>query len=76
MEEVLKYALEAGGPGAICLLGWWLSGRFRYIERGYQAAIDKHEETDQTRHEQNLAAFEKIRIALARANLWNGNGGK
>lgn len=61
-----------GSAAAVAGLGWWLSGRFRYIELGYNTAIDKHEEIDQTRHLQNLAAFESIRLALAKAGMWNG----
>jgi hypothetical protein len=60
----------AGSVAAIGSLGYWLSGRFRYIERGYNTAIDRHEEIDQTRHLQNLAAFENIRLALAKAGMW------
>lgn len=71
--DILEY-LKAGGPVAIGGLAWWLAGRFRYIEKGYQSAIDSHEAIDQKRHDQNLRALEKIRLVMAQAGIWNGHG--
>lgn len=65
--------LELGGPGAVMCLGWWLSGKFRAIERSYAQSLEDHEQKDQTRHEENLARFGKISIALARMGYKNGD---
>lgn len=66
----LSIVLTAVAPGSVACLGWWLSGRFRAIERTYTASLEAHEEKDQTRHEQNLDRFATLNERLARL----GNG--
>ncbi len=72
MQSVNEVISAYGGPVAIAGLGWWLSGRFRCIERAQSAALDKHETEDERRHVENLKRFEKIAVALA--NLGHRNG--
>jgi len=66
----LSLVLTAVAPGSVAALGWWLSGRFRAIEKAYTAALATHEVQDQTRHEENLDRFSEINVRLARM----GNG--
>ena len=44
---------------------WMLSGRFTIVERLAATALDRHEEKDQRRHEENLERFSQIKVALA-----------
>jgi hypothetical protein len=73
MDEFIKYAFGAGGPAAVAALGWWLSGRFRNIERTQAAVLYAHENEDQKRHEENLLRFSDIKEALARLGYRNGS---
>jgi hypothetical protein len=70
MDEIVRTALAAGGPTAIGMLAWWLSGRFREIELAYRDSLAAHEVKDQAWREENLARFESINVRLARL----GNG--
>jgi hypothetical protein len=64
----------AGGPiASVAGLAWWLSGRFRSIERAYTASLAAHEDKDQTRHEENLERFGDIRAEIA-GGMRRGNG--
>jgi hypothetical protein len=63
----------ASSWGAVGSLGWWLSGRFRAVELATARTIAQHEQIDQSRHEENLENFSRIRIILARNGI-NGNG--
>jgi hypothetical protein len=73
MDEIVKYALQAGGPAAVGALGWWLSGQFRKIERAQSATLGAHEKEDQKRHEENLLRFGDISAALARLGYKKGS---
>lgn len=42
------------------------------VEKNTRVLLDKHEDMDQTRHEENLYRFEKISVALARLGSSNG----
>lgn len=56
----------------------WLISNFHKIEQSIKDIalnFDKHEEHDQTRHEENLHRFEKISVALARLGSTNGTHG-
>jgi hypothetical protein len=47
------------------MLGWWLSGQFRRVEKSAQDALDRHEEKDQAREVASLRNFGRIYVALA-----------
>ena len=70
-SEVIIALIAAAGSswGAVGTLGWWLSGRFRAVEYATAATIEKHEQIDQQRHEENLENFAKIRVSLARRGI-------
>ena len=71
--QVLTIAASLGGSfSAVASLGWWLSGQFRQVEKKTEETIGRHEVVDQNRHEQNLAEFQKIYVALARVGA-NGD---
>ena len=73
-DFVIALIAAAGSSwGAVGTLGWWLSGRFRAVERTTAETIAKHELIDQRRHEENLENFSDIRISLARHGI-NGSG--
>lgn len=55
----------ASSWAAIGSLGWWLSGRFRAVEKSTAELVDRHEAVDQNRHEDNLRQFANIQIMLA-----------
>lgn len=89
-DPVFRLFIDAGGPGAVAVLGWWLAGKFRKVEenaRSYaeaigdkaEAAIDRHEAIDQSRHEENLKNLKEIngtinslQVRMARAGI-NGH---
>jgi hypothetical protein len=58
-------SVVASSFGAVGSLGWWLSGRFRSVEKATAETIARHELIDQERHEENLGRFEKINVTLA-----------
>jgi hypothetical protein len=61
--------------GAVAILAWWLSGRFRAVEEKARQAMSGHETLDQQRHEENLGRFQQIFVSLARmGNGGNGHG--
>lgn len=61
-----------GSAASVAGLGWWLSGRFRSVENAQREMLDRHEELDQSRHEENLGRFAEIKVALARLGYKNG----
>ncbi len=76
---IMQFAVPLG------VFGWWLSGRFRNIEERQREQIerlakegrehlDKHEEKDGERHEDNLERFRTISVSLARLGASNGSG--
>ena len=72
-EEIMRAITAVASSGTAALgLGWWLSGRFRKVEIKTEETIAKHELVDERRHMQNIEALEKIRLALAKAGMWNG----
>lgn len=62
-----------GSITSVATLGWWMAGRFRASDDRQSSQLDKHEEKDQERHEENLERFRLISIALARLGYTNGN---
>jgi hypothetical protein len=74
--EASNIILAAGGVIgsmiSVATLGWWLSGRFVISEDKQQTQLDRHEEKDQERHDQNLERFRVISVALARLGYTNG----
>jgi hypothetical protein len=72
-QLALAFATAAASSwAAVGTLGWWLSGRFRAVEKATQETIEKHEQIDQRRHDENLGNFNDIRVILARNGI---NGG-
>lgn len=64
---VIGVAVAVLGP----VIGWivkWLAGKFDTLDQ----ILEANRKTNDERHIQNLDAFEKIRLALARAGFWNG----
>ena len=59
-------SMIASSFGAVGSLGWWLSGRFRSVEKATADTIFRHEAIDQARHEENQRRFEDINVQLAR----------
>ncbi|MFI4941182.1 MAG: hypothetical protein ACHP7O_12685 [Burkholderiales bacterium] len=59
---------------SILYLGWWMRDQFSKLGHNMFKEMEKSRELNQERHDQNLRAFEQIRIALARAGLWHGAG--
>ncbi len=47
-------------------LGWWLKSQFSDVKSVFYQEIEKHEVTDQLRHDDNLRRFEKINISVAK----------
>ena len=83
VDPTVRLIFDLGSPAAVWCLGWWLSGKFRAVEKAAQAtaetvaakaqaAIDSHELVDRTRHDENLRNFQRIFMTLARAKLING----
>ena len=79
----ITIVISSANLGGIAWMGWWLSGRFRKVEvsqralldqsaKEHREQLDKHEELDQRRHEENLRRFEKISVSLARMGSDNG----
>lgn len=74
------------GLGVVSLYFKWLISSFkelrlsvavnadlaRRVETNTAVALDRHEDMDQKRHEENLYRFEKISVALARLGSTNG----
>lgn len=67
----------ASAIGGAATLAWWLSKQFSETRKGlYEALerhrdnfsekVDEHEQLDQDRHEENLARFGSIQVALAK----------
>jgi hypothetical protein len=75
MESQIAFGLvtaAASSWAAVGTLGWWLSGRFRAVEKSTADTIAKHEVIDQNRHDENLRNFQRIFVKLARHGI-NGN---
>ncbi len=72
LDPLMQYMLFAGAPAAVACLGWWLSGKFRGLERSYTQALALHENEDERRHVDNLERFARIDVRLAR--MQNGGG--
>lgn len=73
-DPVMQYVLFAGAPAAVACLGWWLSGKFRNLERAYTSALNLHEQEDDRRHIENLERFGSINVRLARMGNGSHNG--
>lgn len=67
----------ASAIGGAATLAWWLSRQFSETRKGFYEAlekhrdtfsdkVDKHEQLDQDRHEENLGRFGSIQVALAK----------
>ena len=80
----IEGAVTAGGVVASGLYTLWRSIRHKLekqdearetrltkLESNVIGAFKEHELLDQSRHTDNLKAFEQIRMLLARKGLWN-----
>jgi hypothetical protein len=67
-------ATIASSFASVAGLGWWLSGRFRSVEKAAEAALEKHDEKDDGRHDENLGRFDRINERLARIETRTFNG--
>ncbi len=47
-------------------LGWWLKSQFSDVKSAFYTEIERHESTDQHRHDANLERFEKISVSIAK----------
>lgn len=69
MDPTTQLLVMAGGPAAVACLGWWLSGKFRDMERANTQALATHENEDQRRHLENLGRFGTLNVRLARMGV-------
>ena len=86
LSQTIISILTTFGLGVVSLYFKWLLGSFKSLQNQVAAAtntaalvekntrilLDKHEDMDQSRHEENLHRFEKISVALARMGSTNG----
>jgi hypothetical protein len=68
-DPTVQLIVMAGGPAAVACLGWWLSGKFRDMERANTQALATHENEDQRRHVENLRRFGRLDVRLARMGV-------